>query len=90
MLDNTTKDLEIETKDSLNEKINILSTLKEKVLSLEGLVYFGDEKEQFNNKTNEILKRYEEKIKQSGYSKDIICTVKYQSLTILSKHIFQR
>ncbi len=64
LLDNTTKDLEIETKDSLNEKINILSTLKEKVLSLEGLVYFGDEKEQFNNKTNKILKRYEEKIKQ--------------------------
>ena len=28
LLDNTTKDLEIETKDSLNEKINILSTLK--------------------------------------------------------------
>ena len=64
LLDNTTKDLEIETKDSLNEKINIISTLKEKVLSLEGLVYFGDEKEQFNNKTNKILKRYEEKIKQ--------------------------
>lgn len=62
--ENSTKDIEAETKESLTEKTNALNTLKEKALNLEDIVYNGDEKEQFNNKVNEILKQYEEKIKQ--------------------------